>query len=466
MANPITWRNISTPNFSGANRLLSSAADRLSGSLQDIGESLSDTDNQKQEWEQDRQRNTNNILARIAGTNTIEGHNSLQSEITPDALQGQNVDALQILNALNGRDDSIRQDITEQQTFQDTQDARGDRDITGWIKQLVGKKDFGNAQSLINDVQGLSTNSRADLQGILNQAIEAQDDDNWESEVRNNKRQDRDYLLKQRLQTQQLSAAVTGVVNQGLPPEESRQALTTAIADLPADLQTQAYTQLESAWGQRYGIDSKDDQDRLDYLNTGIKDVHFGQDNQGNDITFKQADNLLTKAETSLQQEYGRLPAHYKPDNIEPGKTLGQLTRDQIDALDLKDSNDWLDSDTGLDDAPKLVRDVAERLLTRFDVQRVDQLPAQLVADVFSTEGLDNLSDGKGQINRSSLLDEKLDALVLEYNAGSKRAIELFEALQDVSVRRTAYDKRLQKEKDNNIAFLQLQNLIKYRNKK
>jgi len=459
MASPITWRNINAPNFGSSNQLLNSATDDLDGAFDSLRSSFKNRADNQQKSESDA------LLARIAGAQTMDEYNALRTEITPESLAG-NKNALQVLNALNGRDDSIRQDITDQQTFQDGQQLRGERDITGFIKQLVGKRDFTNAQSLINDVAGLSTNSRATLQDTLNKAIEARDDDNWETETRNNKRSDRNYLLNQRMQQQQLSAAVTGVVNQGLAPEESRQALTAAIADLPADLQTQAYTKLEQAWGQRYGIESKEDQDRLDFLNTGIKDVHFGQDNQGNDITFKQADDLLTKAETSLQQEYGRLPNHYKPDNIEPGKTLGQLTRDQIDALDLKDSNDWLDSDTGLDDAPKLVRDVAERLLNRFGVQRVDQLPAQLVADVFSVEGLENLSDGKGQVNRDTLLDEKLDALVLDYNAGSKRAIELFEALQDVSVRRAAYDKQLQSEKDNNIAFLQRQNLIKYRNKK
>lgn len=155
MANPITWRNINAPAAPSIDTTTADAARLITSGLNGFQNLIKDnSQQQKVQWDAQKESNTNNLLAQIAGTRDLESYGALENTITADGLlskYGAQVDSLKVLNALNGRDDAIRQDVTEQQTFDDTQVNRGERDLMGNLRTLIQTKDFKGAQAGIQE---------------------------------------------------------------------------------------------------------------------------------------------------------------------------------------------------------------------------------------------------------------------------------------------------------------------------
>lgn len=149
MAQPITWKNVSQPNQGAANALFASSQDSISRGLQTLSNAASDYGTQLQnEADQVTADNTQAILNRLQGVNSLDEYNALRNsgELAPERLQGMDVNANQIYERLNQRDNELRQDRTEEQTFADQQKARKDKELVALASVAESEGDIKGAE--------------------------------------------------------------------------------------------------------------------------------------------------------------------------------------------------------------------------------------------------------------------------------------------------------------------------------
>lgn len=163
MANPITWRNINAPNFSDSNRLsiqsgeqINNGLDRLAQAATDYRQGEIDTQNQIKDI------NTRDFLSRINGFNNLDGFSNFQQRLNTELsnLNPAQVDVLKVQSALDGRDDTLRNDLTQQQTFQANQDRLAAEPYVNQVESLIAKKDYDGASKLLNDTDLIKNKSK------------------------------------------------------------------------------------------------------------------------------------------------------------------------------------------------------------------------------------------------------------------------------------------------------------------
>lgn len=149
MAQPITWRNINAPSFGDAIQATALAGDSLDRGLSQLKGAADDySARQKAQADQVTADNTQAILNRLQGINSLDEYNALREsgELSPDRLQGMNVNANQIFDRLNQRDNEIRQDRTEEQTYADQQKARKDKELVALASVAESEGDIKGAE--------------------------------------------------------------------------------------------------------------------------------------------------------------------------------------------------------------------------------------------------------------------------------------------------------------------------------
>jgi hypothetical protein len=163
----ITWRNVAAPDFTGASRMMETGADRLSQAFGNV-QNMLDTHRQTQiqNWEATKQSNTQAALAKILGVGDMDSYNALRETINPTALQQENgsqIDLVKVMEAMNSRDDAIRQDTRDNWAFKIDSDNNADRDIVNQIKALEASGDRVGAAKLREQAQFKSSDSAVTL---------------------------------------------------------------------------------------------------------------------------------------------------------------------------------------------------------------------------------------------------------------------------------------------------------------
>lgn len=227
MGQPITWRNVSTPTFGGAGRLMQGAQQSLNSglnTLQQLAQQQGDT--QAENWNTQKDNNTTDLLARIQATSDLGAHDKLSAEINPEALQstyGRQVDSLKVLAAMNKQDDTIRSEALVKDEYGQKMADASERDMVGWIEQLTNAGKYKEAQALTEQVGGLRTLTRANLtQGIddAQHTDTKRDQDAWRF---NRDRGEYAHTQKNRRDKENFQALVQDAYDQGYGPLATRE---------------------------------------------------------------------------------------------------------------------------------------------------------------------------------------------------------------------------------------------------
>jgi hypothetical protein len=154
---PLTWRNINAPNYGSSNTLLKDATDGINTSLGNAADNLTslisrDVNQQKANWDQAKADNTLGLQNRINSFNDLAGYDAFQQSIMGElAGMGKQVDSANIINLLNGRDDTLRTNINAEQTFGDGQLTRQEAPQKAKINAAINAGKFDEARKLIDD---------------------------------------------------------------------------------------------------------------------------------------------------------------------------------------------------------------------------------------------------------------------------------------------------------------------------
>jgi hypothetical protein len=168
---PLTWRNINAPNYGSSNALLKDATDGINTSLGNAADNLTsllsrDVNQQKANWDQTKADNTLGLQNRINSFNDLAGYDAFKQNIMGElAGMGKQVDSANIINLLNGRDDTLRADINAEQTFKDGQLTRQEAPQIAKINAAINAGKFDEARNLmdtanIRDKSGLEQSLR------------------------------------------------------------------------------------------------------------------------------------------------------------------------------------------------------------------------------------------------------------------------------------------------------------------
>lgn len=156
---PITWRNINAPNFSGTNQAMSNALKGITIG----GETLTNAVNNFEQTQQDnftneRNINTQRFLDTINQQNNLDGLSGLDSQYRQAGFfEGQNVDTSKIFGALDTRENTIQQDIRDDDAFRLLQQDIANRPHIEAVNQfgrtgdVAGYKEYLKANNLLNN---------------------------------------------------------------------------------------------------------------------------------------------------------------------------------------------------------------------------------------------------------------------------------------------------------------------------
>ena len=157
---PITWRNVAGPDFSASNRLLAQGQQGMSQGLSQLA-SVADQQAQtnKEDLALDKAKNTESILGRIAGLGSMDEYKSAINAGTFDPSNlPENVDTAAIRTALQGKDNKIMQQSSDDFKYQQQMDTQNDNPLlTEFNKTLLHTKGDGYAALVAGlDKSGMS----------------------------------------------------------------------------------------------------------------------------------------------------------------------------------------------------------------------------------------------------------------------------------------------------------------------
>ena len=155
MANPITWRNVNGPDFSGGNLISSGVSDIQSGlaGLQNI---LGTQARQQQEtWQQTKEANTLNALNQVNQIGSVEQLDSTQASdlINP---YGAQVNAQAVMDALKGQRGVIADDMQTEDSITSYTEKVKYGPIASQAALLIQQGRIQEAAPLLQELQGTS----------------------------------------------------------------------------------------------------------------------------------------------------------------------------------------------------------------------------------------------------------------------------------------------------------------------
>ena len=151
MANPITWRNVSTPDFGSSLNAISNAGNTILGGLNALKNTAAQYGQQQDRIASDLTKsNTDALLGRISGISDLDQYAQMQKEgaFSVDQLAGQNVDQNAVLKAFADRDNTLRTDLQQEQSFNAQQQELKFKPIRDEIALKIAQGDLVGAEKL------------------------------------------------------------------------------------------------------------------------------------------------------------------------------------------------------------------------------------------------------------------------------------------------------------------------------
>jgi len=119
---PITWKNITGPDFSSGNALMKAGAESMTGGLDSLAKAAQTYGTQQQDERiAVRDNNTQQFLDQIDQMKNMDNYNNQAGQFSQSALSGQNVDASKIMGAYGQQKTDIRNLIKSDNAFDTSQ---------------------------------------------------------------------------------------------------------------------------------------------------------------------------------------------------------------------------------------------------------------------------------------------------------------------------------------------------------
>ena len=167
MANPITWRNVSAPDFTGASRMLDRAGESFTGAFDAL-------QNTKDTFEEGRtDRNTQAFMDELAQYRSPEELAAAQEAGTIQALRQQYganglIDRERTgADAITDRIGKLQQVKQQNQQYQDFNTRLGNRDALRTFNERIAARDLEGAQEIVENTDWVDPTKTA---GILRDA--------------------------------------------------------------------------------------------------------------------------------------------------------------------------------------------------------------------------------------------------------------------------------------------------------
>lgn len=153
MANPITWRNVTGPDFSDANALLKSGGDSMTRGLNALQSSVQGIGDERQRvYTQEKTDNTQGLLDQISGISQVNGYSDAANAIRGQLGQyGDQVDTGKINAAIEQRKGSLQSTAVGNNQYNDMLQTRTELPETRRIKSLIANKEFDAADSVLGE---------------------------------------------------------------------------------------------------------------------------------------------------------------------------------------------------------------------------------------------------------------------------------------------------------------------------
>ncbi|KXJ61573.1 MAG: hypothetical protein AXW14_08915 [Alteromonas sp. Nap_26] len=170
---PITWRNINAPNFSDSNRFAIQSGEQIGRGLDLLSKAASgyrqgelDTQNQQRDFQ------TQEFINRINSFNDIDNYGNFQRQISSELarLNPSQVNLNEVNTALQGRDNTLRTDLLQQQEFADSQAAIAARPDSNAVRLLAAQGNFDEATQKLG-----SSTTIADKAPLIQMISDARD---------------------------------------------------------------------------------------------------------------------------------------------------------------------------------------------------------------------------------------------------------------------------------------------------
>ena len=177
---PITWKNISGPDFSSGNALMKSGGESITGGLNSLAKAAQTYGTQQEDQRVAvRDDNTQTFLDQINQMKTMDGYTNQADQFNQSALSGQNVDASAIMAAYGQQKTDIRDSISADNSFAASQYAKSEQDrgiaekpFINEINSLVAAGDIAEATAMLE----ANPNAVADTSGLYNSIRQATQD--------------------------------------------------------------------------------------------------------------------------------------------------------------------------------------------------------------------------------------------------------------------------------------------------
>ena len=340
MANPITWRNVNGPDFSGGNLISSGVSDIQSGlaGLQNI---LGTQARQEQEtWQRVKEANTLNALNQVNQIRSVEQLDATQAAdlINP---YGAQVNAQAVMDALKGQRGVIADDMQTEDSITSYTEKVKYGPIASQAALLIQQGRIQEAAPLLQELQG--TSYAEQLGGLVQKT-------NWHNQEVGFKEQE---LALRRSQL----AADQQRLNE---PKRESELYNRAAADMDYLINTkgmlpaEAKNEILKVYGKLPGVDVGRLSPRLDVYATGyqlspeaqlaVQDVTSNVKN-----ARTKYGELLATAKEGVAQKVGYNPVMQeqidnhalKPNSFAIGDGEGQMPKSEVD-----DANKTLASQT------------------------------------------------------------------------------------------------------------------------
>jgi len=178
---PITWKNITGPDFSSGNALMKAGAESMTGGLDSLAKAAQTYGTQQQDERiAVRDNNTQQFLDQIDQMKNMDNYNNQADQFSQSALSGQNVDASKIMGAYGQQKTDIRNLIKSDNAFDTSQQANSERliginekPILTEYNTMVANGDHESAQAFYETNKG----KVRDWSAALDSGQQAQRDD-------------------------------------------------------------------------------------------------------------------------------------------------------------------------------------------------------------------------------------------------------------------------------------------------
>lgn len=148
MANPITWRNVAAPNFSGVNQGLTNASNMLDRAFSGVQQGIDTFQDQRENtYNVQGDENTQALMQRLAGIDNYDALQSQQGQFTDTGLIGQNIDSAKIFAQFQDQNNQLK--------------TKKQNSITDEANTMFANGDLQGAHSLLNTNAGFLDNEGA-----------------------------------------------------------------------------------------------------------------------------------------------------------------------------------------------------------------------------------------------------------------------------------------------------------------